>query len=252
MGSKASAFAWLGILGAYAAMFGVLAVGGALDRFLHPRMHGFAWFAAALLPLLAGVQLVNVLRGTARLEGGGLLLFVLPLVFIPAASLSSAATALGDAEAFAPTGTSQLGDAVGGEWEIPNAGVSMQDWEQISADNETFYPIMLELYGNSEAYLGKAISLKGFLRREESWPEDRYLLARMAMWCCAADASPVGLLFDQRIPLVNPDAWYEIRGTVTLLEHFNEYTGLTEPVPGIAVEAILETKAEEVPFIFAY
>lgn len=126
----------------------------------------------------------------------------------------SASTSTSQGEA-SPTVTPQSGDA---------ASASSSGKLELTTDN--FYDQVEELIAHGRAHDGDHIDLVGFVmspeaaRAQASIPrvteDDSFAVARMAIWCCAADAYPIGFVVRWSGPAPEADSWVHVSGTLRL------------------------------------
>ena len=126
----------------------------------------------------------------------------------------SASTSTSQGEA-SPTVTPQSGDA---------ASASSSGKLELTTDN--FYDQVDELIAHGRAHDGDHIDLVGFVmspeaaRAQASIPrvteDDSFAVARMAIWCCAADAYPIGFVVRWSGPAPEADSWVHVSGTLRL------------------------------------
>ena len=127
---------------------------------------------------------------------------------------NSASTSTSQGEA-SPTVTPQRGDA---------ASASSSGKLELTTDN--FYDQVEELIAHGRAHDGDHIDLVGFVmspeaaRAQASIPrvteDDSFAVARMAIWCCAADAYPIGFVVRWSGPAPEADSWVHVSGTLRL------------------------------------
>ena len=123
---------------------------------------------------------------------------------------ASSSSSEGDAS---PATTSQSG----GTSQVSSTGTL-----ELTTDN--FYGQVEELIANGRAHDGQQINLVGFVvspeaaRGQASIPrvteEESFAVARMAIWCCAADAYPVGFAVRWSGPIPEADSWVRVSGTL--------------------------------------
>lgn len=126
----------------------------------------------------------------------------------------SASTSTSQGEA-SPTTTPQSGDA---------ASASSSGKLELTTDN--FYDQVEELIAHGRAHDGDHIDLVGFVMRPEAaraqasiprvTEDDSFAVARMAIWCCAADAYPIGFAVRWAGPTPKADSWVHVSGTLRL------------------------------------
>ena len=126
----------------------------------------------------------------------------------------SASTSTSQGEA-SPTATPQSGDAT---------SASSSGKLELTTDN--FYDQVEELIAHGRAHDGDHIDLVGFVMRPEAaraqasiprvTEDDSFAVARMAIWCCAADAYPIGFAVRWAGPTPEADSWVHVSGTLRL------------------------------------
>lgn len=126
----------------------------------------------------------------------------------------SASTSTPQGEA-SPTATPQRGDS---------ASASSSGKLELTTDN--FYDQVEELIAHGRVHDGDHIDLVGFVmspeaaRAQASIPrvteDDSFAVARMAIWCCAADAYPIGFAVRWSGPAPEADSWVRVSGTLRL------------------------------------
>ena len=127
----------------------------------------------------------------------------------------SASTSTPQGEASPAATTPQSGNA---------ASASSSGRLELTTDN--FYDQVEELIAHGRAHDGDHIDLVGFVmspeaaRAQASIPrvteDDSFAVARMAIWCCAADAYPIGFVVRWSGPAPEADSWVHVSGTLRL------------------------------------
>lgn len=127
---------------------------------------------------------------------------------------NSASTSTSQGEA-SPTATPQSGD-----------GASASSSGKLELTTDNFYDQVEELIAHGRAHDGDHIDLVGFVmspeaaRAQASIPrvteDDSFAVARMAIWCCAADAYPIGFVVRWSGPAPEADSWVRVSGTLRL------------------------------------
>ena len=92
---------------------------------------------------------------------------------------------------------------------------------------------------------GQEANLLGFVYRELDYPEDIFLLARITLSCCVADASAIGLpiRYEGAVTLA-ADQWVQVRGRFQLGEFGAEL------LPILTVEELLLTEPPDQPYLY--
>ena len=126
----------------------------------------------------------------------------------------SASTSTSQGEA-SPTVTPQSGD-----------GASASSSGKLELTTDNFYDQVEELIAHGRAHDGDHIDLVGFVMSPEAahaqasiprvTEDDSFAVARMAIWCCAADAYPIGFVVRWYGPAPEADSWVHVSGTLRL------------------------------------
>jgi uncharacterized repeat protein (TIGR03943 family) len=194
-----------GVLLAWGAFLGWMAVSGTMARFLGPRTYWVAWFGATALLLSGTVSSLHAIRArgprAGRADWAGVVLLTLPIAFVvalPTPQLGAQAAAkkavgIGALSNFAPPPTS--GGKIGLE-EIHYAGMSQAYADQVGIID------------------GAEVNLTGFVTHPKSMKEGEYSLTRFYISCCAADAVPYSVAILASSDLED-DTWLHITGTLT-------------------------------------
>lgn len=111
------------------------------------------------------------------------------------------------------------GSQSGGRSQASSSGVLELTTENFAAQVE-------ELASHGKVHDGQRVELTGFVMSEASargqasiprlTQEESFAVARMAIWCCAADAYAIGFAvrWDRAVPAA--DSWVRVRGTLRL------------------------------------
>ncbi|CDF57627.1 Uncharacterized membrane protein, YCGQ B. subtilis homolog [Thermobrachium celere DSM 8682] len=83
----------------------------------------------------------------------------------------------------------------------------------INVDNKNYLDVMEELHNNLDKYLGREIVIEGFIFRNKEFNKNQFVVARMLVNCCAADAQVVGLMVEGSYN-VKENEWVRVRGNI--------------------------------------
>lgn len=91
------------------------------------------------------------------------------------------------------------------------------------------------LWDDPERFVGREVTMTAFVHRDEDWPDGVFAAARMAIWCCAADAQLIGVIAvspPDQIPPVG--TWLRVTGTLSIRERFETSSLSMARVPQIS------------------
>lgn len=83
----------------------------------------------------------------------------------------------------------------------------------INVDNKNYLDVMEELQNNLDKYVGREIVIDGFVFRNKDFTKNQFVVARMLVTCCAADAQVVGLMVEGSFN-VKENEWVRVRGNI--------------------------------------
>jgi len=127
-------------------------------------------------------------------------------------------------------------------------------------DNTLFYEHLQEerefnLQADSSEKTGKKsinmkLEIRGFVYKSKKLKKDRYIIARLIMYCCAADAGITGLIFDAEKTGVSfkKDEWLELYGHIEMQNAGS--SGKFEQAPVLIVESYKKIPPESSPYVY--
>ena len=249
-----------------------------LILFVHPKMDIYVKFALYFLIILVIFQGKNILtyKKSKRLKFG-YILFLIPLLlgFLLKPEGLSIASAINKGFSL----TSQLkintlkhkhtvledGTEVCEHNDesthfIDNADVAPVDSlenisplkeETINMTNENFVNNYEDIYGNAHNYFGRAINMKGFIYKQKGLNEEEFILSRILVSCCAADAQLVGVLCGySQGKMFTEGTWVNIEGILREKEYKDAKSGEVSIIPIIKVGKIEKIDDQDNEYIF--
>lgn len=89
--------------------------------------------------------------------------------------------------------------------------------KKITVSNDLYGEWVYELFNKLNLYEGYTIEITGYVyQEEETAGQNRFLLARLAMVCCAADLFPFGLISYSDHLDVKPEGWITMEGVIQI------------------------------------
>lgn len=96
-----------------------------------------------------------------------------------------------------------------------------------------------------EQFVGQEAQVVGFVYRDERFGEDMFMTSRFIISCCAADASPIGLITQwPNADALPADQWVEIYGTFEI----GEFDGQLMPI--LQVDELTTTEMPAQPYLY--
>jgi uncharacterized repeat protein (TIGR03943 family) len=122
----------------------------------------------------------------------------------------------------------------------------------ISIDTDTFSRRINLIWDDPARFAGDEVRLTGFVYRRPDWPVDTFVVARLSIWCCAADAAVVGLLAraDRAATAPTDGQWVELSGTLGVRDEFRAGSVAMENIPELTALSWTRIEAPRFEFIF--
>lgn len=114
---------------------------------------------------------------------------------------------------------------------------------KVNEDNFTLVTNEVNMY--PDQYVGKEITMLGFVLKDQKYPSNQFGLVRYVISCCSADAVPDGFICDySNASNFSKGSWLNIRGTIQLGKFENN------TIPVIRVTSFSKAQEPENPYIY--
>ena len=121
----------------------------------------------------------------------------------------------------------------------------------IDMTNENFINNYEDIYGNPHNYVGRVINMKGFIYKQKGLSKDEFILSRILVSCCTADAQIVGILCDySKVKVFAEGTWVNIEGTLGEREYKDSKSGEISIIPIIKVNKIEKIDKQNNEYIY--
>ena len=133
----------------------------------------------------------------------------------------------------------------------PIVSTSLIKGKTINITNENFINTYEEIYGNPHNYVGTFINMKGFIYNQKGLNRTEFILSRIIVSCCAADAQLVGILCDNSEEKIFAEGtWVNIEGILSEREFKDTKSGEIIIIPIIKVSKIKKTDQQSNEYIY--
>ena len=132
--------------------------------------------------------------------------------------------------------------------ETPDGMTFKSDIFKINSEN--FYSAAEKIFADPEKFLNTKLEITGFVYKSKKLKKDRYIIARLVMYCCAADAGITGLIFDAEKTggSFKKDEWLELYGHIEMQNAGSG--GKFEKAPVLMVESFKKIPPESTPYVY--
>jgi putative membrane protein len=116
-------------------------------------------------------------------------------------------------------------------------------------DKENFYSASEQIFSFPEKFVNRKIQITGFVYKSRKLKDKRYIIARLVMYCCAADAGITGVIFNSEKSggIFKKDEWLELYGHI---EMESAGGGNDDKAPVLVVESYKRIPAESSPYVY--
>lgn len=126
-------------------------------------------------------------------------------------------------------------------------GEKIYELPLISVNDTGFMEYLTTFSLYADALTGKNVELTGFVYREPDMDSNQFILSRLAVQCCSADATPYGIIVeDADANRLQKDAWVRIAGTIGKT-HYNDLD-----VVKVNAAHIQSIDPPETPYVYPY
>ena len=120
---------------------------------------------------------------------------------------------------------------------------------EIILDDENYTEILADIEQNPNEYMGKKIKLEGFVYRDEQFEKNDFVVARMFMVCCAADAQVTGLMATwDKSSTLNDKQWVRVEGVLKTQTY--EIEGQKSLIPMIHIVSVAKIQTPDNQYVY--
>lgn len=195
---------------------------GKIYVFINPKMVKYTFFCALgfIGIALSQIRKVFMISRNSKFKLG-YILFILPLVvgFTTKGFDSSIAYTKG----VTLTGETKISTNPTNYSATTEIGKNFIEAGVVVFKDSNFYKILNDMNYNMKYYKGKNVEIIGVVYKDKSFKDNEFVISRMMMSCCAADAQIVGLMssYDNARDLGSGE-WIKIEGTIDITMYNKE------------------------------
>ncbi len=135
--------------------------------------------------------------------------------------------------------------------EEKTGGAILKQTKEAAFCKDEFLNTIVDLQHNIKERIGTKTSLKGFVYRAPNYKSNQFMVARMIITCCAADACVVGLMVEtENASDYTTESWVEITGIVDSFEYHDENFGTTYQAPIVKNPTVTIIEPLESPYVY--
>ncbi|MCX7695230.1 MAG: TIGR03943 family protein [Caloramator sp.] len=195
---------WAGILFLLFIIITILNFTGKIFYFLHPRLYVYSIFASLMLFILFLFEAFKLFKEEHHHHHKiRVLPYFMFLIFIFVVGTYEFENA-----------SQNIAQNKEANFTIPfrQTGGTIKDGK-IEVNNKNYLDVMDELHRNIDKYEGREIKIDGFVFRDRSFSKNQFVVARMLITCCVADAQIIGLMVEGEYD-VKENEWVRVEGGI--------------------------------------
>ncbi|TCO68275.1 TIGR03943 family putative permease subunit [Marinisporobacter balticus] len=228
---------------------------GEINIYMNPKMFKYVLFSFCVFVLLSIFQIRRIFNSNkVKKIKLGYIIFIIPLflAFVVNPDRLNARIVSNKGVSIVDNNSDNRGKSI-----INNNEDSIQidintNSDRINnLDAEKFRDTLENVYVNLDSMMGEEVELSGFIYRELDFSTNRFVISRLLMSCCAADAQVTGLLceWDEGSKLQD-NVWIKVTGIIDSTTHYNKYTEKEETIPLIKVIKVESIKPPKDQYIY--
>jgi uncharacterized repeat protein (TIGR03943 family) len=119
-------------------------------------------------------------------------------------------------------------------------------------DDDSFARTVDLVWDGPDRFLGREVEMTGFVYRRPEWPAETWVIARLSIWCCAADAAVVGFLAHSADARTAPPdgTWVRVHGTLQTRDSFVAGATVMAHAPEVASVTWDRIEAPRFEYVF--
>ncbi len=244
---------WFGILVAFSIYLLNLIVSGSILHFIHPKMVKFAIGSFSVFLFLAIYQVLVLINGRSSKELRlGYLLFILPLLFGFALEPQGLDESITMRRSTTIASANHLNESFIFSSNVDPVELLLTD-DVLVIDETNFDGALKQVKNDLEQYSGTRVSISGFidLQTHDQAISNSFIISRLLVTCCAADALPIGLLTTyEGVEDWEEYSWIHVIGTIEQVLYFDPWTNTEYIAPLIHIEYIEEIDRPDVIYVY--
>lgn len=236
-------FTWLILLFAISFYFYSLVHSGQISIFINPNMNKYVIFASVSLFILGIFQIPKIINTTELKPKFGYLIFVIPVI------IGILVNPIGLTQGVAETKSVNFTqDSAPASAKKVKNNTPVTSGGEIIMNGKNYFTFLNAISDKPNKFKNYKINLTGFVYKNENTKNGKFIIARMLMICCAADAQTVGFLCDYKGQDFNNGTWVQITGILDTTDYVdNKQKSL---IPLIKVQSIKKIELPKSKYIY--
>ncbi|MDD2505614.1 MAG: TIGR03943 family protein [Bacilli bacterium] len=216
------------IIISYAVIMFYIVFSGVITKFVNPRVTPYIITCAVILLVFFVVDIVNKKTDSIQFSKSDIIyIFPILLIFfinngeISSNLISNKGINIGKTST-ENTQTSDYEDAMKLAEQMDNAELAKKtvvnenkEVKNIEINNSNYVSILMDISDNLDNYVGDEISIDGFIYRDSTMKSTEFVIGRLYISCCTADAQLLGYLCNYTDSSnIKDNEWYNVKAKI--------------------------------------
>lgn len=111
--------------------------------------------------------------------------------------------------------------------------------DELVLDEFLWEGVLADMREQPQRYLGRIVSLEGFVYRSEAYGPDEFTVGRLKIDCCIDDAGMIGVrVMSFGAENLEPGSWVRVRGKVEVMDIYDQWLERDVTVPVLIAGAV--------------
>lgn len=212
-----------------------------LYLFIHPRMTVYMYFSLFIFIILSLLQVKKIFKFKENQGKAVSTIFLLPLILVYIVNPQGINGEIASQKGYFTEGYS-----------VSSTSTSTEDDTKslIKPNDQNYSDVVNDIMYNANKYKGKKITISGFVYKDGTLPKDTFIVGRMLIICCAADAELTGLAVKMDNSTLQSDQWIEVTGVINVIPNFDKEDTDNKVIPIINVTNVKKVAKPSNPYIY--
>lgn len=223
-----------------------------LYLFIHPRMTIYMYFSFFIFIILSLLQIKKIFKVKGGHAKAASTIFLLPLVLVYIVNPQGLNAEIASQKGYSTNSYEVVSSTTAEATDSKSGGSSVSGLKGnlIKPNEQNYSDVVNEIMYNANKYKGKKINLGGFVYKDGTFPKDIFVVGRMLIICCAADAELTGLAVKMDNSTLQNDQWVEITGVIDVMPNFDKDDKDNKTIPVIKVTNVKPMAKPSNPYIY--
>ncbi|WP_026883678.1 TIGR03943 family putative permease subunit [Clostridium akagii] len=217
-----------------------------LYLFIHPRMTIYMDFSLFILIILSLLQVKKIFKVEGSHVKRASTIFLLPLLLVYIVNPQGLNGIIISQKGYSTDSYAVTTTASKSEESVTSASQG----NLIKLTEKNYYDIVNNIKYNTNKYKWKKITIGGFIYKDETFPKDTFVVGRLIIICCAADAELTGIVFQMNNSTLQNDQWVEVTGIIDVIPNFDKDDPVNKTIPVIKVTSVNPIAKPSNPYIY--